>query len=397
LLLVRLWNYLRGYVIILAKGPFLERFLNICTSRYIFLWDVKTARDGSLNLKTSIKGFRSIRPAARKSFTSIRLHGKKGFPFLVKRFKRRKAFTAGLVTFIILINLLTSFIWVVEIDGCVSLKADDIKNELALLGIKPGVFKYNIDVQKATNKIMLDINEIAWVSVEIVGTIAKVSLKEVTKPPELIDTKKTCDIVAERDGIITSMVVMQGNKMVNEGDTVRKGQVLISGSILAKENGKPAVLVHSMGTVKARTWYEKTVDIQYVSKEKVKTGKSSYNIKLIVLGTTLSIAGGKVPYSEYETSQKEKVITLGKDIVLPFGFVNTKYSELVTKEIELQSEDAKEIAVRDSLNELTGEIPADAEIVKQDVYYTDNGDKSRPVSIRTVIECTEDIGVQKGL
>lgn len=38
---LRLWNYIKGYVIIFVEGYFLEKFVNICTRRQIFLWDIK--------------------------------------------------------------------------------------------------------------------------------------------------------------------------------------------------------------------------------------------------------------------------------------------------------------------------------------------------------------------
>ena len=34
-------GYLRGYVVICADGLFCERFLNICSNRGIFLWNVR--------------------------------------------------------------------------------------------------------------------------------------------------------------------------------------------------------------------------------------------------------------------------------------------------------------------------------------------------------------------
>jgi len=33
MLIFRLWNYIRGYVIIFVEGYFLEKFVNICTRR----------------------------------------------------------------------------------------------------------------------------------------------------------------------------------------------------------------------------------------------------------------------------------------------------------------------------------------------------------------------------
>lgn len=46
MLVLRLWNYLRGYVIILIEGIFLEKFINICTRRKMYLWDIDKKKMG---------------------------------------------------------------------------------------------------------------------------------------------------------------------------------------------------------------------------------------------------------------------------------------------------------------------------------------------------------------
>ena len=60
MLLMRLWNYLRGYVIIVVEGYFLEKFINMCTHRQIYLWDVKASGNCVMTLKASIKGFKRM-------------------------------------------------------------------------------------------------------------------------------------------------------------------------------------------------------------------------------------------------------------------------------------------------------------------------------------------------
>ena len=67
MLLFRLWNYIRGYVIIVVEGYFLEKFVNICTRRQILLFDISRQKNSKMTLKVSIKGFRMLRPIAKKT------------------------------------------------------------------------------------------------------------------------------------------------------------------------------------------------------------------------------------------------------------------------------------------------------------------------------------------
>lgn len=83
MLLIRLWNYIRGYVIILVEGYFLERFINICTYRQLFLWDIKRRSDFEMTLKISIKGFKTLRPISRKAQCRVRIIKKKAYPLFL--------------------------------------------------------------------------------------------------------------------------------------------------------------------------------------------------------------------------------------------------------------------------------------------------------------------------
>ena len=84
----KLWNYIKGYVIILVEGRYIEKFINICARRKILLWDLKRRGQLETEMKTGIKGFKRIRPAARRSGSKVRILKKHGFPFLLHRVGR---------------------------------------------------------------------------------------------------------------------------------------------------------------------------------------------------------------------------------------------------------------------------------------------------------------------
>ena len=202
LLLLRLWNYLRGYVIIIVDGFFTEKFINICAHRNILLWDVKVQSDRTFTMRMSIKGFRLIRPIARKAKCRVRVLRKTGIPFILNRYRRRKAFFAGALIFIALIYVLSSFIWNVEITGNKRLETAQLEEILANNGIKTGILKYGIDTDNAVSNIMLHMEDISWISITVHGTKAKVQIRERIPVPEIIPMDEPCDIVATKDGMI---------------------------------------------------------------------------------------------------------------------------------------------------------------------------------------------------
>lgn len=117
MLLFRLWNYIRGYVIIVVEGYFLEKFVNICTRRQILLLDIKRQKNSKMTLKVSIKGFRMLKPIAKKTGCRVKILKKHGLPFLINRYKSRKTFLLGAALFIVLFYIMTSFVWTIEVTG----------------------------------------------------------------------------------------------------------------------------------------------------------------------------------------------------------------------------------------------------------------------------------------
>src|SRR5690554_3431013 len=115
--LIRLWHYLKGYVIIIVNGLYAERFINICSRRQILLWDIERLSPSTIQMKISIRGFKNARHAARKSHCRVRIKAKKGLPYVLSKYRKRKGFLAGIIAFAVLIYLMTSIIWSIEVTG----------------------------------------------------------------------------------------------------------------------------------------------------------------------------------------------------------------------------------------------------------------------------------------
>lgn len=392
MLLLRLWNYIHGYVIIVVEGYFLEKFINICIHRQIFLWEVKRQKDSKMVVKMSIRGFRLIRPVARRTRCRVRIMEKKGLPFLMHRYKRRKAFFLGAAIFAALVYLLTSYIWAVEITGNKNVSTQTILHRLEKLGVKPGIWKHTIDRDEIASEMMIRSKDLTWVGVVVKGTKVKVSVAEGVKPPPMIDPNIPCDVVARRDGVIKTVVAKEGQEQVKEGDTVIAGQVLISSTIQSKNTDVAPKQVHALGNIYARTWYEGKAPVQLKQEEKRPTGNQKKLYTLRIFSYSIKLFHSSIPYENYDLEQKENMLQLGKDIILPFSIIIDHYSEnnVLIEDIEL--EEARKFAVDKAYNQALKDIPLDAQILKSDVRYVPTTDGSGETAV-VILECEEDIGI----
>ncbi|HOJ09007.1 MAG TPA: sporulation protein YqfD [Clostridiales bacterium] len=392
MLFLRLWNYIRGYVIILIEGYYLERFINICTHRQIFLWDVNRSSDIAMTLKVSIQGFKLLRPVAQKTYCAIKIVDKKGLPFILSRYKKRKAFALGALLFFFLINVLASFIWDIEITGNMEIGRMEIAEALFSMGIKPGTLKYKVDVDIVANELMLKMEKLAWVGFEIRGTRALLYLKERQKPPELVAKDIPCNIIAGKDGIIKSVIVKAGQELVTAGDTVTKGQILVTGVIKGKNENEPQKLVHAIAEIEARTWYEANGTVKFKTVETVRTGKTTEIYRLKLLGKETNIPFlKKMDFVNYDKIEFRKVLSLGKDLVLPFELLTEKYYENELVEKSLSVDEAKEAAENKAIKKLMDIIPEKAEILNRIIDFKQNNEDA--ITANIIIECIEDIGI----
>lgn len=68
--------------------------------------------------------------------------------------------------------LLSSFVWVMRIEGNERLSKEELLSACREMGLYPGVRKRSVDTQAVTNGLLEDFADISWVSVGIHGTDA---------------------------------------------------------------------------------------------------------------------------------------------------------------------------------------------------------------------------------
>jgi len=388
-----LWNYVRGYVIIIVEGYFIEKFINICTNRRILLWDIRVHKDRLVTMRVSIEGFKKIRPVARKTKCRVSILKKVGLPFILNRYRNRKAFFIGGIFFIILMFVLTSFVWSVEIYGNRDIPAEVIEALLAENGIKAGVLKYRIDTEEAVTNILLELSDIVWVSVEVKGTKVRVDLRERIKAPEIIPKNVPCDVVAKKDGFIKQVIAKQGIEAVGEGDTVKKGQVLISGKIPLKGEDGKFRLVHAMGIVYARTWYGEKEPVITERTDKIPTGRVIRDYTVELFDRKIDILKPKIKFENYFVQKKTSKLTIGENFVFPVELTVVSYHEEKIEKTFINEEVAKKLAVESAYRRLSERIPEDAEIVRRNVKFEKKEDGSLVADV--IFECIEDIGTER--
>ena len=87
-----LFNYVLGYVNIKIEGFYIERFINICKSKGILLWNMKREKSSILYANIGINDFKIIKNIARTSNCNIKLNKKMDYHLFLIDIKKEKCF-----------------------------------------------------------------------------------------------------------------------------------------------------------------------------------------------------------------------------------------------------------------------------------------------------------------
>ncbi len=391
MLILRLWNYIRGYVIIKIEGLSLEKFINACVQKDIYLWEIKRINYTTLEAKVGIKGFRVVKRLSRKCGCRVSISRKNGYPFWAHKVKKRKMLLIGAFFSCILLMIASSFIYSVDVVGNERVSKEEIIAALEEIGLKAGANKYLVDIREIENRLLIELHELEWVGVELSGIYARVEVVEKVPVPERVEKDIPCDIVSVKNGVIEKVIARSGDAVVEKGDIVSKGDLLVTG-VIQRDNIPNPLYVHSYGEVYAKTYYETTKSMTTVDVRQEKTGEVKKRYMLRIGSMELSIGGGEIPFENYviEKSVKSPFFWRNKDF--PVEIIVETYFEANETHINLDIEELKKKLHSDSVAELMAEIPSEAEILNStiDFYQVDD-----IIYGNMIIEVLEDIGEQR--
>ncbi len=217
-----LLKYILGYVRITVEGYYIERFINICTTNKILIWNLKREKGVKLYLNVGIQDYFKVIEVAKKLKCKVKIIKKKGVPFALNRYRKRKIFLVSLIIFIIMLCISSTYVWNIEVQVEENLQVDNIIKDLNEAGLEIGKKKDKINIEEVVNKIRLKRNDISWIGINLDGTNAIVKIVKAKEAPELIDEKDYCNIVAKKEGTITKIVAQNGTALVQVGEDVKE-------------------------------------------------------------------------------------------------------------------------------------------------------------------------------
>lgn len=385
-----LFNYILGYVNIKIEGFYIERFINICKSKGILLWNMKREKSSILYANIGINDFKILKNIAKTSSCNIKLTKKMGLPFIFNKYKKRKIFFILLIFVLLVLLISSNYIWNIEIIGDNKIDKNEIIEELKNNGLSIGVAKSKLDTKSVINDIRMKREDIAWIGIDIKGTNAIVEIVESEKKPDIVKTDEYCNIISEKSGIITRINVSNGTAKVKVGDIVKEGDILVEGKLEGKYT--EPIYVHAAADIEIKTWYSIRKNFEYKQVIEQKTGntETKYSIKI----NNLQINFYKVlsKFENYDTISENKKLSLFSNFYLPIEIIKKENYEKKYEAVQYSKDELKKKSINELEEELNKQINEERNILNRYVNIKENNEF---IDIELVYEVLESVGTKE--
>lgn len=379
-----------GELEVTATGLSPEKLLNLAAKNHISLSGVRRLSYTQLCFNIGPADYNRLKKLLPEGRYKLNIGSSRGLSLMLYAFRARYCLIAGIIISIVLAFFASSRIWFVKVRGCEKVSEENVLQLLESYGLKSGASVSGEELDEMEKRLMQDISDISWVGISRRGVNIYAYIKESSELPESTPIDKPADVIALKDGVVEKVTVLQGRAVVTQGQTVRAGDVLISGELIYQD--LPYQYIYALGDVQARIWYSGERKISLVQSETVRTGNTAVVRTMRIFGQDIPL-DGENPFASYEVESREQdVMNLG----IPVTIITQTYYETEEREYSITQEEALELGKSDLEQELSAQIPQDAEILRtqSSVKAAEGGNA---VIVSMFIETLEQIGQTKEL
>ncbi len=381
-------NFLRGNVEIDIEGAFPERFLNICSQNGIEFWDLTRVDATHLRARVRPSGYRKIPPFQERAMCKVSPVKKRGVPFFLWRIRKRYVLILGFLLCLAALYGLSLFVWEFEVVGNELVSSDTILKNLRDIGVKPGIYGPSIDIATIKNEMLIRIDKLSWLTVNRNGSRATVEVRERVDKPDIVPAHEPCNIVAAKDGVLLRVDAKAGSARVLAGETVEKGQLLVSG--IVDSNIVGARFLHAQADVYAITWYKLQAKMPLQVEGKKYTGRKGTKRTLILAGYRVNFSLLGFPsFESCDKLVKTTTLKLPFGVVLPISLVTEEYAEY-TPVRQTMSREVGAAVLKASLGRRLHALLGEGDIMKVDMAAEEKGDA---LLVGLEAECREQIAL----
>lgn len=364
-----------GYVRVRLTGRSPERFFNLCRSSKILLWNIACEKE-EYRFFLLLPDFYRIRPFARKAGVRVRIQEKLGLPFFLYRNRKRKLFAVGAASFFLLLFVLSHFIWNISFSGNLLFTDDMLTGQLREIGVCYGMPKRGVDCDRIEEELRSRCSRIVWVSAHVSGTRLQIRIRENETADGIpLREESPRNLVAETAGTVVSILVRAGKAVVQPGDEVEKGQILVEGMLpVTNDSGEVerTLFVRADADIRLRTTKIYREWVPHFQTVRSYTGKMQRGFRLRAGAVDILVMPPLAGKRNWDLTGVSRQIVLFGDFFLPVwteAITAREYEKVERKRTKTELNDLTKAVHERKLQKLTEK---GVQIIENDVKILDN-------------------------
>lgn len=301
-------------------GHSLRYFLNNLIRNKVQLYYIEDNKD-SLIIIIDKEDYQKIKKL--KTTCKIKILNRFGIEKLKYLIYKYRYLLLFFIVGLFLIIFLSNIIFEVEVVHTKKEIREMIYKDLEKYGIEKYKFVKTYNEKEKIKKEILnkEKDKLEWLEIDKIGTKYIISVEERKK--KTIDNDNTPrDIVAKKDAMILKLDADNGEIIKKKYDYVKKGDIIISGTIKNKED--EVSKIKASGKVFGEVWYKVKVEIPINYHEEIETGRKKEVLSFKFLDRSISFETKH--YKEYNEENNYII----KNELFPIGIALTTKKEKVT-------------------------------------------------------------------
>lgn len=337
--------FIKGYVRINVTGLGTERFINICKNNGIKIYNLRYS-DNQADMNMRASDFLKIKPIKKITGIRVRIIHRTGFPFFLHRNRKRHFFIYGILIFLLINIILSGYLWRIEVEGNSYYSAKEIIQYINSMDIHYGMRTKNISCYDIETSLRKEFEKITWVSVDIDGSRLRINIKENEDDNITASDDTAVDIVASKDGVISSIITRSGTPIVKAGDEVKAGDVLVMSKVESlNESGESFGIkyVHADADITIETEYQYDDSVQRAYEYKSYTGRVEESTGLKIGDNLINYNIKKCSFDNYDVITEYEKVSPYSNFYLPITYAYFYYKEYEIIETEYSDEELNDI------------------------------------------------------
>lgn len=318
-------------------------FLTALIEKEIYVSDIKST-DFGFTADCMARDYKKIAMLAKKYQCRTKICQKKGVYFKTKWILKRKGLLLGGVLVFVYIFIFSHIIWRIDIVSSDTAISQDVQSLLYNEDIYAGSIYSKEKNSRTVQRIFMDVDNVGYVTMNFSGGVLTCKIDSAINKLPYLENSTNGNIVATESGVIKDLRVYKGFSQVQAGQSVYKGDILVSATYIDRNGTLQQVMPRAY--VEAVCEKEYVAQIDFEKEVLVRTGQASQQTLIKFCGLDIKTKGADIKgWDNYDTERRfENMNILG--FCLPVTVEKTFYYRKAPVQINRDEDTAFLAAVK---------------------------------------------------